>query len=78
MEYQHDGHWHVESANGDYIFATKDGQEYFLKRFREPKYPRAGSSSAYVMQKVKECEEFRDNHQRLIDALSTVASGGGN
>ena len=35
------GEWKT-AANGDYIFAHKDGREFFLKRFQEPKYPEEG------------------------------------
>lgn len=42
------GEWKT-AANGDYTFAHKDGREFFLKRFQEPKYPEEGLSADFTV-----------------------------
>ncbi len=76
--YIHDGKWKDDAANGQYLFATKDGRDYFLKRFREPKYPKEGISPKGYEAKKKECEAWKKERKEIIDALQNVAGGGGN
>lgn len=76
--YIHDGKWNDDAANGQYLFAKKNGKEYFLKRFREPKYPKDGVSSKFFEEKKRECERWKKERKEIITALQTVAAGGGN
>lgn len=76
--YLHDGKWQDDAANGQYLFAKKGGNDYFLKRFREPKYPKEGSSPEFYETKKKECEEWKKERKNVIAALQNVAAGGGN
>lgn len=76
--YVHDGKWQDDAANGQYLFAQKNGKEFFLKRFREPKFPKEGLSQAFYETKKKECEEWKKERKSIISALQTVAGGGGN
>ena len=71
------GEWKT-AANGDYIFAQKDGWEFFLKRFQEPKYPEEGLSSDFRDKKIKRCEQFSQERRKIIVALQQVSQGNGN
>ena len=71
------GEWKT-AANGDYIFAHKDGREFFLKRFQEPKYPEEGLSSDFRDKKIKRCEQFSQERRKIIVALQQVSQGNGN
>lgn len=76
--YLHDGKWQDDAANGQYLFAKKGETDYFLKRFREPKFPKEGSSPQFYEAKRKECEEWKQERKSIIAALQNVAAGGGN
>lgn len=76
--YIHDGKWQDDAANGQYIFAQKDGKDYFLKRFREPKFPKEGLKPEFYENKKKECEAWKRERKNIISALQDVAGGGGN
>lgn len=71
------GEWKT-AANGDYIFAHKDGREFFLKRFQEPKYPEEGLSADFRDKKIKRCEQFSQERRKIIVALQQVSQGNGN
>lgn len=71
------GEWKT-AANGDYIFAHKDGREFFLKRFQEPEYPEEGLSSDFRDKKIKRCEQFSQERRKIIVALQQVSQGNGN
>lgn len=71
------GEW-KNAANGDYIFAHKDGREFFLKRFQEPKYPEEGLSADFRDKKIKRCEQFSQERRKIIVALQQVSQGNGN
>lgn len=71
------GEWKT-AANGDYIFAQKDGREFFLKRFQEPKYPEEGLSADFRDKKIKRCEQFSQERRKIIVALQQVSQGNGN
>lgn len=71
------GEWKT-AANGDYIFAQKDGREFFLKRFQEPKYPEEGLRSDFRDKKIKRCEQFSQERRKIIVALQQVSQGNGN
>ncbi|WP_119292549.1 lipopolysaccharide kinase InaA family protein [Streptomyces sp. YIM 130001] len=62
-----------------WAFAEKDGTEYFLKRFLEPKRPREGSGSAASRRiRLETCEEFEDRHRGIMKLLRPDVSGAGN
>lgn len=71
------GEWKT-AANGDYIFAHKDGREFFLKRFQKPKYPEEGLSADFRDKKIKRCEQFSQERRKIIVALQQVSQGNGN
>ncbi|MGW0391758.1 protein kinase domain-containing protein [Streptomyces sp. NPDC003042] len=71
------------NANGGkcmWAFAEKDGHQYFLKRFLEPKRPREGSTASAVSQRIRleVCQEFEDRHRGIMNRLRPDARGGGN
>jgi serine/threonine protein kinase len=63
-----------------WAFAEKDGQEYFLKQFLEPKRPKPGSTAGEVSRRLRleECAEFEDRHRTIMSRLRHDASGAGN
>lgn len=74
-----------EPTNADggkcmWAFAEKDGKEYFLKRFLEPKRPREGSGGSAASRRIRleTCREFEDRHKSIMKLLRPDASGAGN
>ncbi|GGW86815.1 hypothetical protein GCM10010297_04640 [Streptomyces malachitofuscus] len=73
-----------EPTNADggkcmWAFAEKDGKEYFLKRFLEPKRPREGSGSATSRRiRMETCREFEERHRSIMKLLRPDADGAGN
>lgn len=63
-----------------WTFARKDGKEYFLKEFLEPKYPVDGSpgSDSYKAKKRERCNRFEVYHETLRKTLRKIASPDGN
>ncbi|WP_234333521.1 protein kinase domain-containing protein [Streptomyces viridochromogenes] len=61
-------------------FAEKDGREYFLKRFLEPKRPREGSGGSAASRRIRleTCREFEERHRSIMKRLRPDASGAGN
>jgi eukaryotic-like serine/threonine-protein kinase len=71
------------NANGGkcmWAFAEKDGHQYFLKRFLEPKRPREGSTASAASRRIRleVCQEFEDRHRGIMKRLRPDARGGGN
>ncbi|MFC8726872.1 protein kinase domain-containing protein [Streptomyces bacillaris] len=71
------------NANGGkcmWAFAEKDGRQYFLKRFLEPKRPREGSTASAASRRIRleVCQEFEDRHRNIMKRLRPDARGGGN
>ncbi|MFE9859743.1 protein kinase [Streptomyces sp. NPDC005780] len=71
------------NANGGkcmWAFAEKDGHQYFLKRFLEPKRPREGSTASAASRRIRleVCQEFEDRHRGIMKLLRPDARGGGN
>ncbi|WP_266378046.1 protein kinase domain-containing protein [Streptomyces canus] len=70
------------NANGGkcmWAFAEKDGDQYFIKRFLEPKRPRddaADSPSVRIRRQLS--QEFEDRHRTIMKRLRPDARGGGN
>jgi eukaryotic-like serine/threonine-protein kinase len=63
-----------------WAFAEKDGAEFFLKRFLEPKRPREGSAAGAASRRIREevCRDFEERHRGVIAALRPDAPGAGN
>lgn len=63
-----------------WAFAEKNGTEYFLKRFLEPKRPREGSTASAASRRVRleVCQEFEERHRGIMRRLRPDARGGGN
>jgi serine/threonine protein kinase len=66
-------------GNCEWTFAVKDGKEYFIKVFLNPKYPRPdGPGSAEVKRMlIEECEKFEKHQRELNDAVKKVAGADG-
>ena len=66
-------------GNCEWTFAIKDGKEYFIKVFLNPKYPRPdgpGSEKTKMLMR-EECERFERHQRELNDAVKKVAGSGG-
>lgn len=63
-----------------WAFAEKDGRVYFIKRFLEPRRPKADSTanSASKRLRLEECKEFEDRHRSIMKRLKHDDSGAGN
>ncbi|MFD7061799.1 protein kinase [Streptomyces sp. NPDC059906] len=75
----------TEPTNADggkcvWAFAEKNGKEYFLKRFLEPKRPREGSAGSAASRRIRleTCREFEERHRSIMKLLRPDASGAGN
>jgi len=66
-------------GNCEWTFATKDGREYFIKRFLNPKYPKPdGPGSEKTKSLMREaCEHFERHQRELNDAVKSVAGTSG-
>ncbi|MBX9422203.1 protein kinase domain-containing protein [Streptomyces lateritius] len=70
------------NANGGkcvWAFAEKDGVQYFIKQFLEPKRPRddaADSASVRIRREV--AREFEQRHRKIMKRLRPDTLGGGN
>jgi len=74
--YTLDGNWEP-SPNGQWVFATKDRNKYFIKTFRYPRYPNDTTSRIYAQRK-KACDDWEKNQKLLISKLRSVAGPSGN
>lgn len=63
-----------------WAFAERDGQEYFLKRFLDPKRPKRSDKppSHSARLRIQACEEFEERHRHIMSALEPDQAGGGN
>ncbi|MEV6032771.1 serine/threonine protein kinase [Nonomuraea sp. NPDC052116] len=63
-----------------WAFAQRDGRDYFIKRFLDPKRPKEGStaSARSVRLRMEACEEFERWHRTIMGLLRPDAVGGGN
>jgi len=66
-------------GNCEWTFAVKDGKEYFIKVFLNPKYPKPdGPGSPEIKRKMTaECEKFEAHQRKLNDAVKKIAGAGG-
>jgi eukaryotic-like serine/threonine-protein kinase len=63
-----------------WAFATKDGEEYFIKEFLEPKWPLSSSpgSAESKRRRREDCTAFEGRHRHVMNRLKSDAVGGGN
>jgi serine/threonine protein kinase len=64
----------------EYTFASRDGEEFFLKKFLDPIYPipsAPGSEKTKKLQR-KQCDDFEKNHTAIMNALKGKSVKGGN
>jgi eukaryotic-like serine/threonine-protein kinase len=63
-----------------WAFATRDGVEYFIKEFLDPKIPRPDGmgSVADKQRRFAECERFRARHERIMAMLPADHEDAGN
>lgn len=66
-----------DSSNGIWHESIKDGKKYFLKKFKDPKYPHIEGSDPDGAKK-RECDEWFSMRTRLLDALRQLGNGSGN
>jgi len=70
----------VGAGLSEWTFATRDGREFFLKRFLSPTYPddAAPGSAATKARKRARCAAFEAHHRGIQAALAPITSHGGN
>ncbi|MCW2935651.1 MAG: serine/threonine protein kinase [Actinomycetia bacterium] len=65
-----------------WAFTVKDGREYFIKEFLQPKWPLPESmgSEASKLRRREDCYEFEQRHTQVMSRLAdaTTVPGGGN
>jgi serine/threonine protein kinase len=63
-----------------WTFAKKDGKEYFIKEFLQPKYPLPGvpGSKETKSKNQEKCTRFEKRQHKVIDALRGKSVPGGN
>lgn len=72
--------WMVVGGMSEVAFATKNGKEWFVKKFISPKYPTADSpgSEKVKAQKRRNCEEFENRQKSINDKIGAKCGLGGN
>lgn len=63
-----------------WAFAERDGQEFFIKEFLDPKWPRpdAMGSAADKRRRLEECRRFEERHRRIAGQLRADHRSAGN
>lgn len=63
-----------------WCFAEKDGEEFFVKEFLEPKRPRPDSmgSALSKLLRLRQCEEFERRHWSVIERIDPTDLDAGN
>jgi serine/threonine protein kinase len=63
-----------------WAFATRDGAEYFIKEFLDPKIPRPDGmgSVADKQRRFAECKRFEARHERIMELLPADHEDAGN
>lgn len=66
-------------GNCEWTFATKDGKDYFIKVFLNPKYPKADGPGKPETKRlmIEDCERFERHQRKLNEAVKRVAGTGG-
>jgi hypothetical protein len=67
-------------GQSEWAFASKDGEELFLKRFLQPAFPVEGSpgSPETKEHRRRRCEEFERHHRLVMRKLRALSGEGGN
>jgi eukaryotic-like serine/threonine-protein kinase len=67
-------------GQSEWAFASKDGEELFLKRFLQPAFPVEGSpgSPETKEHRRRRCEEFERHHHMVMRKLRALSGEGGN
>ncbi|MBW8485939.1 protein kinase domain-containing protein [Actinomadura parmotrematis] len=68
-----------DAGKSVWAFAERDGTEYFIKRFLEPKRPQAGSGASARSRELRlaECRDFERRHSEVGEALRQRRSDSG-
>lgn len=63
-----------------WAFATKDGEEYFIKEFLDPKWPLDSSPGSAESKRKRrtDCAAFEARHKHVMGRLRSDSVGGGN
>lgn len=63
-----------------WAFATKGGEEFFIKEFLDPKWPLESSpgNAESKRRRRAECAAFEQRHRHVMERLKSDAVGGGN
>lgn len=66
-------------GNCEWTFATKEGKDYFIKVFLNPKYPKADGPGKPETKRlmIEDCERFERHQRKLNEAVKRVAGTGG-
>lgn len=70
----------VGGGRCEWTFATKNGKEYFIKRYLAPKYPVPGApgSASTNAKRLQACQAFENSQNSLINAIKDKVGPGGN
>ena len=71
------------NANGGkclWAFASRDGKEFFIKQFLDPKYPLDSSPGGAASKRLRrqDCAAFEQRHLHVMQRLRSNTVGGGN
>lgn len=60
-----------------WCYAVRGGQEYFIKKFPEPKYPTSDSEASpkLVEKKLARCEKFEQKKLKMYQAVNEASDG---
>lgn len=60
-----------------WCYAIRGGQEYFIKKFPEPKYPNSDSAASpkLVAKKLARCEKFEQKKLKMYRTVNDVSDG---
>ena len=63
-----------------WAFAERDGREFFIKEFLDPKWPRPGAMGSVEdkQRRLAECRRFEERHRRVAGLLRADHRGAGN
>jgi len=66
------------SPNGTWYKAEANGKKYFLKKFKDPIFPREGANPSLYAEMKDECDTWLAAKKKLIKALDELGPGTGN
>lgn len=70
----------IDSPNGSFAYGMKGSTKYFIKKLKIPTYPFNDDaySSKVKIKMIKECNEFEDKQQKLLNAVKRSGFSEGN